>query len=232
MRYGRGRVLWLGVDELWRMRKETADRWFYRFYGEAVRFLATYKLLGGNKRFKILTDRDQYGVDEPVRVTLEVYDRDYEHSKAPSQTVTVQMPPAVQGGAPEMLELSVPADPGEAGTFRRTILPTRAGEYRIRGTTDDPQEEAPEKIFRVVESTVEGRDLLLDVQRLTEMAQASEGGRYLHLAELPELRPALRESKVPTDKRDDEVWDEWWTVAIGTALLALEWLLRKRWHLV
>ena len=231
MVYGRGRVLWLGIDDLWRLRRDVGDRYFYRFYGEAVRFLATYKLLGGNKRFKILTDRDQYGVDDPVLVTLDVLDRDYEPSKAPSQTVTVQLPP--QGGAtPETVELTVPADPGTAGTYRKTILPTRPGEYRIKAATDDPQDEAPEKIFRVAESTIEGRDLLLDESRLDEMARNSEGGRYMLLGDLPELKPAPREVLVPTDKRDDEIWDHPWTLTIATLLLASEWLLRKRWHLV
>lgn len=231
MIYGRGRVFWLGVEELWRMRKESADRYFYTFYSGAIRFLATYRLLGGNKRFKILTDRDQYGVDDPVRITLDVSDRDYEPSKAKSQTVTVQLPPTPDG-AGEMLELDVPADPSQAGTFRKTILPSQPGEYRIRGTPDDPQDEAPEKIFRVAASTVEGRDLLLDSQRLTEMSLLSEGGDYRHLTDLPTLAPEPRERKVPTDKRDDEVWDDWWTLAVAVSLLAAEWLLRKRWHLV
>lgn len=231
MLYGRGRVLYVGVDSLWLMRKETADRYFYRFYGEAVRFLATYKLLGGNKRFKILTDRDQYAVDDSVRITLDVLDRDYEPSKAADQKVTIDMPGA-QAGARETLDLSVPADPAQPGAYRKTILPTRPGEYRISAVPDDPADAAPEKIFRVVASTAEGRDLLLDDARLREMSAASEGGRYLHLAELPSLRPASKEKPVPTDKRDDELWDSWWTLAIGVGLLAAEWLLRKRWHLV
>lgn len=239
MLYGRGRVLYVGVDDLWRMRWETADRYFYRFYGEAVRFLATYKLLGGNKRFKILTDRDRYSVDDPVRITLDVLDRDYEPAKAPHQTVRIEMPgapagslPGGQPGARETLELQIPADPTEPGTYRRTILPNRPGEYRVQATTDDPADEAPEKVFRVVASTAESRDLLLDEARLREMADASEGGRYVHLADLPTLRPESREKPVPTDKREDELWDSWWTLAAGVALLSLEWLLRKRWHLV
>lgn len=232
MLYGRGRVLWLGCDDLWRMRRETADRYFYRFYGEAVRFLATYKLLGGNRRFKILTDRDQYGVDEPVRVTLDVLDRDYEPSKAASQTITVRIP-AAPGGEPETVEIQVPADPASPpGTYRRTILPTRPGEYRIEAATDDPQEEAPGKVFRVVESTIEGRNLVLDAKRLTEMAQNSDGGRYLHLTELPSLRPDPKTTLRVDDRREEEAWDDGWTLALATLLLASEWLLRKRWHLV
>lgn len=231
MSYGRGRVLWIGVDELWRMRYEVADRYYYRFYGESIRFLARYRLLGGNKRFKILTDRDQYGVDAPVRITLDVRDRDYEPSKAPSQKVRVDMPGA-QPGSRETVELEVAADPGSLGTYRRTLIPTRPGDYRITAEPDDPRDEAPEKLFRVVESTLESRNLLLDETRLREMAKLSEGGRYLALAELPSLRPPKNETPRITDSHDDEIWDSWWTVAVGTALLAAEWLLRKRWHLV
>ncbi|MCG3133991.1 MAG: hypothetical protein HMLKMBBP_01260 [Planctomycetes bacterium] len=231
MLYGRGRVLYVGTDDLWRSRLLVADRFFYRFYGEAVRFLATHKLLGGNARFKILTDRDQYGQDEPVRITLDVLDRDYEPSKAPSHTVTIDMPGA-QPGARESVDLEVKADRNEAGAFRATILPTRAGEYRIRGKVDDPQQEQPTKVFRVIESTVEGRNLLLDEATLTRLSEASEGGRYVHLTGLGTLDIATRTQVVPTDRREDDLWDGWWTIAVATGLLAAEWLLRKRWNLV
>jgi hypothetical protein len=39
--FGRGRVLYVGVDELWRMRYEVGDRWFGRFWKGAVRWLAS-----------------------------------------------------------------------------------------------------------------------------------------------------------------------------------------------
>jgi uncharacterized membrane protein len=39
--FGRGRVLYVGVDELWRMRCEVGDRYFGRFWIGALRWLAS-----------------------------------------------------------------------------------------------------------------------------------------------------------------------------------------------
>lgn len=231
MMFGRGRVLYIGIDDLWRLRKEAADRYFYRFYGEAVRFLATYKLLGGNKRFKILTDREQYAQDDVVRITLDVLDRDYEPSKAPFQTITIEMP-GTEPGKRETIEAQIPADPAERGAFRKEIHATRPGEYRLRAETDDKNDQPPEKVFRVVESTIEGRDLDLDERPLRALSDASEGGRYLHLGDLPSLKVASKEHRIPTEKREEDLWDDWWILAAGVSLLAAEWLLRKRANLV
>lgn len=231
MLYGRGRSLFIGVDELWRTRYETGDRYFYRFYGEAVRFLATYKLLGGNKRFKIMTDLATYTLDDPVRIDVDVLDSDYEPSRAEFQTVKLEMPAAEPGGKREDVSLIIPKDPTEKGRFRKTIVPTRPGDYRLSATTDD-KDEPPEKIFHVVQSSLEGRALLLNEASLREMASASAGGDFLYLADLPKLALPTRERTVPTNVREDEIWDNAWTLAIAVALLGAEWLLRKRWRLV
>jgi len=232
MLYGRGRVLYIGVEELWRLRRETDDRYFYRFYGEAIRYLATYRLLGGNERFKILTDRDSYALDDTVRITLVVLDRDYKDASAASQTLKLDMPGS-EPGTRETVELRVPAagqeDPGE---YRLTIVPTRPGQYRLSADADNPDDEPPEKLFSVVRSSLEGRDLLLDEVTLRSLSDNSAGGRYLHLWELPELEPPRRSKPVPTDIRPDDLWDDGWTLLIATLLLGAEWLLRKRYQLV
>lgn len=231
MLYGRGRTLFIGVDELWRMRYDVGDRYFYKFYGEAVRFLATYKMLGGNKRFKIMTDLETYTLDDPVRISVDVLDRDYDPSRAETQTVKLDMP-GTEPGRRETVDLVLPKDPNEQGMFRKTIVPTRPGDYRLTAATDDPKDEAPEKLFHVVQSSLEGRDLLLNEASLRDMAGASAGGAYLYLADLPGLAPKSRPNKVPTNVHEDEMWDNGWTLAIAVALLGVEWLLRKRWRLV
>ncbi len=231
MLYGRGRTLYLGIDELWRTRMEAADRYFYRFYGEAVRFLATYKLKGGNKRFKIITDRTTYPLDDAVRITVDVLDRDYNPAREDVQKLTLELP-GTRPGTRETVDLIVPAAPAEPGTYRKTIVPTRPGDYRLSAETDDPDDERPEKLFHVVQSTLEGRNLLLDESQLRELAQASYGGTYLRLWELPalEVKPIDREVNVGSKER--QLWDNWWSLMIAVTLLSAEWLLRKRWHLV
>lgn len=231
MPFGRGRSLFVGVDELFRMRWEVGDRYFYRFYGEAVRFLATYKLLGGNKRFKIMTDLETYTLDDPVRITVDVLDRDYEPSRLEAQTVRLDMPGA-EPGKRETVDLVIAKDPNEKGSFRKTIVPTRPGDYRLTAATDDPKDEPPEKLFHVVQSSLEGRDLLLNEASLRDMAGASDGGDYRYLADLPKLAPVAKERRINTNVQEDDLWDNGWTLAIAVGLLGLEWLLRKRWRLV
>lgn len=232
MLYGRGRTLFIGTDELWRIRKYVGDRYYYRFYGEAVRFLATYKLLGGNKRFKIITDRDKYTLDDTVRITLDVLDADYEPSKEESHTVSLDQPGA-RPGSRETVVLEIPRLTGEPGAYSLPIVPTRPGEYRLSAQTDDENDEQPEKVFQVVQSTLEGRDLLLDETALRDMAAASEGGAYLNLWEVPEkLTPRSVQTEVTVNARTRELWDNAWALAAAVTLLAAEWLLRKRWHLV
>ncbi len=232
MKYGRGRVLFVGVDDLWRTRKGVGDLYFYRFYGEAVRLLATYKLLGGNRRFKILTDRDQYVLDDTVRVTLDVLDSDYKPSTEPNHTVRLEMP-GDQPGDRETVDIEIPAvGKEEPGTFRKTITPTRSGQYLLYRDADAPGEEPAKKLFQVVRSTLEDRDLLLDEATLGGMARESSGGRYLNLWDLPELDPPARSQPVPTDVRPDELWDNWWALVLAISLLAAEWLLRKRFQMV
>ena len=42
--FGKGRVFYVGVDELWRTRVDVGDRWFWRFYGAAIAWLAEPKI--------------------------------------------------------------------------------------------------------------------------------------------------------------------------------------------
>ena len=89
-----------------------------------------------------------------------------------------------------------------------------------------------EKLFSVVRSSLEGRNLLLDEVTLRAIADTSSGGRYLHLWDLPTLEPPKRSKPVPTDVRPDDVWDNGWTLLLALGLLGTEWLLRKRYRLV
>ena len=120
----------------------------------------------------------------------------------------------------------------EPGGYAKTIVPTRAGLYRLFKQSDRAGEESAEKLFTVVRSTLEDRDLLLDEPTLTTMARESRGGRYAHLWDLPSLDPPSKSKSVPTDVRPDDLWDNAWALLLGVGLLAAEWLLRKRYQLV
>src|SRR5262249_13363997 len=58
--YGSGKTLYIGTDELWRWRFGVGDRYHYRFYNQAIRYVA--KKLGGQKRFRLDADKASYAI--------------------------------------------------------------------------------------------------------------------------------------------------------------------------
>ena len=227
MPYGKGQSLFLGVDELWRLRWASGSKYHYRFYGEAIRLLATYKLLGGNLRFKIFTDRNRYIVGDTVEITADVYDRDFDPATAENQVVTIRLP----DGEEETREMALDAE--TPGRYRLTVSVHRPGTYRISGDPVDDEGEAPQKLFKVEYSTEEMRNPLIDLETMTGMARES-GGTFFPLyriGELPDRIPGMS-VYVASEVRSKDLWDDMWVLFLFTALLAAEWLLRKRYRLL
>ena len=233
---GFGRTLWIGMDELWRMRYGVGDQYYYAFYAKAIRYLASYRLLGGNRRVKIHPERQVYYIDEPVSILAHVVGEDYKPPspvEKPSVTAVVTWPDRTE----HPLELlPVPQPEGEAprGIYRGTFLPPAAGGYSVAPDPKEvPGEEPEPKSFAVESSAEEQRDPGVDEDALASMATASKGSllRIADVAKLPGLlRP--RDLQVPVEARPDPLADRWWFPVALTLLLAAEWMLRKRWRLL
>jgi len=226
MEYGKGRTLFLAVDELWRLRWSFGSKYHYRFYGEAIRLLATYKLLVGNRRFKIFTE-DRYFVGDPVTITASVMDRDFKPATEETQTITIQSP----DGKEQDLELRLRED--QPGRYERTINVYQEGSYRLTAEVEDSDEPRPKKMFKVEYSTEEMKNPLIDIETLDGMARES-GGASLPLyraGELPGMIPA-RSVYVSSEVRSEDLWDDLWVLFAFAGLLAAEWMLRKRYRLL
>ena len=66
---GSGRAMFHAVDDTWRWRFRTGDRYFGRFWTQTIRFLARSKVLGGRKA-EIRTERRRYLRNQPVEVRV------------------------------------------------------------------------------------------------------------------------------------------------------------------
>jgi hypothetical protein len=227
MPYKAGRSLYIGVDELWRLRWAFGDRYHYRFYGEAIRLLATHKLLGGNLRFKIFTDQETYFVGDQVSIEAEVYDHDFKPLTAETQTITVRTP---DGDEQEILMV---LDPSEPGRYIHTLTVFEEGTYLLHGDAGDGDEERPEKLFKVEYSTEEMKNPLINLELMNRMAVESSGEALplYQIGKLPETIPP-RSVYISSEVRSEDLWDDSWVLFVFTALLAAEWLIRKRYRLL
>jgi len=221
-----GRTLFVGFDETWRWRFHYGDTYHERFWRNAIRWLALGRLKSGDRRFRVEVARASYTLGERAVVEARVLDEDFRPSSAPLQEVLWSDPE----GKETRLELPLVA--GRAGVFRSTLDAERLGPYRVwieaggtRVATAD---------FEVVLPSLENQDPSPDPGLLRELS-AMTGGKFVELAAARELLaqfPGGEERREPISSRLDDIWDRWATLWIALALLATEWILRKRWELV
>jgi hypothetical protein len=227
MPYKAGRSLYVGVDELWRLRWAFGDRYHYRFYGEAIRLLATYKLLGGNLRFKIFTDREGYFVGDTVKIEAEIYDHDFKAATEETQTIVIRTP---EGDEQEIVMM---LDPSQPGRYVHSLTIYEEGTYLLFAEVQDGEEERPEKLFKVEYSTEEMKNPLINLELMDRMAVESSGAALplYQIGTLPTTIPP-RSVYVSSEVRSEDLWDDSWVLFLFTAILAVEWLIRKRYRLL
>jgi uncharacterized membrane protein len=231
--YGLGKVLWIASDELWRLRKGS-EFLYWRFWSNAIRHLATYRLLGGNKRIKIWVDRadGRYRIEDTVGVEAKFLDENFEPlAPDPSDpnTATRTIKLVAPDGTEEPLALhAVPTDPPE-GLFRTKLEARRPGTWRLVAETGTDEEPA-KGTFVVEDTTIETRNPLMDMRTLTEVAKASRG----RVLAPPQFKDLLDDEIVPPttvirtgEPKRTDLWDKGYVLWLFVALLALEWTLRR-----
>lgn len=219
--YGSGRVMFLGIDSTWLWRYWQGDKQFYRFWGQAIRYLSTGRILGSNKRVSLTTNKSTYIVGEQVRVKARWLDENYRPASEGAVEVRIE-----SLGKSKTLKLT--AASGQPGMYE-TVFPAGApGSYTLKLSVG-PEEAT--RVFQVTMPQLEFAATQLDEAGLESLARMT-GGKYLRLsdaARVPELVKSL-EQEITTEIRDD-LWDSPLAIVIVVLLLSAEWILRK-WRLL
>lgn len=221
--FGGGPVLFMGSEETWRWRS-VGGRLYDRFWVGALRFLVQGRVAGGRKRVELLTDKDEYGLGEPIRLRCHAVDRSYRplearelvaQARVGAEVVQVTLTPAAQG----------------RGWYEATLLPPGQGTLEVSlGLPDDDPGARPATVSVEVRlPDVEFADPALDEALLAGIAAETSGALVApaDVAGLPALIPSLTE-RTRSARAPIALWDRWQTVALIAGLLALEWALRKR----
>jgi len=231
--YGLGKTLWLGTDELWRMRYGNENLYYWRFWSGAIRHLATYRLLGGNKRIKIWVDRadGRYRVGDSVGIEAKFLDENFEpvspgDNESEQRTLKLRTP---DGDEREIPLQAVVTDPPE-GIFRTRVSAGRPGTYRLIAESGG-EEEPAETTFVVEDTTLEMLDPLMDMRTLEAIARASRG----KVLKPSQIRQLISDDIVPRtastrsgETRRTDLWDRGWVLWLFVLLLGAEWILRRR----
>lgn len=220
---GAGRVLWIGTDETYRWRS-IHEAAYNHFWINGIRWLFEGRLQAGNTRLRLLASNEKVELGQAIEIAAELRDETMQPAVLDAFSVLIER----EG---EVLE-TVPLPPveGVPGSYALRFRPPQLGSYRVR-----PVERLGRDIdvsFQVVAAQLE-RHGPMDRAELAAIA-AVPGGELFDTPQqlLGALDRIPSRSAIDTWRTPHALWDGWPTIVFVTSVLALEWLLRKRFNLL
>ena len=227
--FGNGKVVYLGFNETWRLRRLYGEQYYRQFWGQMIYHLGLRHALGAEKRFVVRTDRQQYQADDVVTVTVEAYDENFEAlaaEKLASGQLTGQwISPVGDGQAALPKPIDIPIS--RQGVFETRFPVLQAGEHRLR-VRDPVTNNETEVVFQVTDISVERQRAVRNVSLEREIALASGGASY-DLTNVSRLSDEVNlPSIIETHVKVFPLWSTWLCFLLVLFLMFAEWLLRKR----
>ncbi len=218
--YGLGRVFYCGSPETWRWRRRGIGH-YDRFWLQALRYCASGRPTGLEKRARIELDSSAYELGQAVRIRARLLDAEFR----PVQAGTVELSVRRDGEDEEPVRLQpIQATPGGYGGV---LYPQQFGRFELAYSAPDGLRIT--QSFEVKRPNVEfddprtARDVM---QRLAHMT----GGRYVRPSEFARFIRSIpdRSRTVVEPGPLKPLWDTPYLLALLVAALAAEWALRKR----
>jgi hypothetical protein len=234
---GLGRVMFLGTDELWRMRHKPGAEAHEKLWTGMVQHAGRPHANGDTQRVRIAADKYLYAPGETARVTARVLRPDLEPSGEARIKATAK--PA-DGGAGEEVILAARGGGEYEGAWR----PLRSGEFVLDLAA--PEGGTARTTVRAADAPAEFEDPRRRGDRLRQLAAATDGACF----EMDGIDALI--SRLDTDwrakggaraaggragrrVREADLFGGGYALAIaGTFALffGAEWWLRKKWDLI
>jgi hypothetical protein len=231
---GKGKVLMLTTDSMWRLRSKSGDQLHHRFWGQVMRWGAGEKLRSGNMYVRIGTDQLRYGAGETVKAYARFL---YEKHNG------------IDGLEPRLLVRSA-ATGGRVSAYRATKRPdsngvyeceipgcTKPGVYSVNLDCGKAQEmlgkrypQGLETSFVVVTTKQPAEEVDITATRnQVERVASATGGKVLSPTEYVKLDADFGGgSKRIADRVEFHLWSLPPLFLFIVAFLTAEWIMRKR----
>lgn len=232
MRYGAGRSVYVGTDEIWRWRYARGEELPERFWIPLVRLIGREGLARAGRSAVLEASPPRTEPMSPVRVTLELLDERLALQRPQSVAATVREIGSDAEPTPIVLRPEEDA-PAGAPRFAATWLPASAGSYEVRVSDALLLGEDLAKGVEVLAPDDELRRPETDFAALAALAEDT-GGRVLQPADLSGLEELLpnRERRVAGTPDTESLWDSPLSLILLVLLLGGEWIGRRLIRLV
>lgn len=227
--YGRGEVVYIGFNEMWRLRRLHGETFYRQFWGQLIHRLGLSHAVGRDKRFVARIDQTAYHAGDEVIVTVEAYDRDFqpldEKSLRNSRLTAELARPAEIANAARTQTVIIPQL--KSGFFETRVPVAEPGQYKL--TIADPvTNELIEVDFQVADVSLERFSAVRNESLQSQIAAETNGksydlldiDRFIHDF-TPEPRAEMSLEIIP-------LWNNWLIFTMVVGCLSTEWLIRKR----
>ena len=227
--YGRGEVVYIAFNEMWRLRRLYGEEFYRQFWGQLIHRLGLSHALGSHKRFVVRTDKARYRSGDQVLVTVEAYDKEFhplDEKEIPDRRLTAEIvrPDRDADGNRSQI-FGIPQL--KPGLFETRLPVFSGGEYRLR-VSDPIANEVAEINFEVANVSIERRNPVRNVSLQKNIAAETGGKAYdlLDVDRFPEDFSPPRQKE--TSIEIVPLWSTWLTFVAVISLLMMEWFVRKR----
>lgn len=233
-RYGRGEVVYIAFNEMWRLRRRYGEKYYRNFWGPLIKRLGLSHALGQQKRFVVRTDRKEYQADDKLLLTVEAYDQDFNplseediEKHAQQRSLEYELLPPESARDSRASDTQGTVTMLRPGVFEARIPVFHSGEYAVRVRDPIAEGWSDAVHFQVTSVSAERRSPVRNVAVQESLARET-GGRGYELETADEFLsdftpPTLTERT--TDIRP--LWSTWPCFALLIVLMLGEWWARK-----
>ncbi len=219
---GEGRVFLVGTDSTFLWRQNVADRFFYKFWGQVIRFVARPDAASKRKSWlEVQPVRPLAG--EPVRAVLMAYDAQGKPLDVPELKIRLS-----GSGFAEPVERIVTRDGNLAGRYIGSFELPAIGDYTFSYRPEglDPAEAR----VRVQMAPEELRYPNVNREAMKQWVAVAKGNsKLIELSDLAEIPSLLRgEKQIKTQPPQDRtLWDNWLLLGVLVLVYSLDVGLRR-----
>ncbi len=223
--YGKGEVLFLGVEETWRWRDSTGDRLTSRFWGQIVTQLGLPHLLGHSRRVQLELERGEATLGRPGTVKARLLDKDYEPLTRPTVRATLVYHDAGEG-RPSERPVELKRIRGMPGEYRAALANDTPGRFELKVDEAEGLESAS-LWYRVEPPPGHETEVAGMAEEVLRSAAGTSGGRFYREEDLHHLASDIEARTLPFVQRQEILLWGPLALLLFVGLISAEWLLRK-----